>query len=77
MTYDVIKYHVMTYDVITWYDMTYDFMTYDVMTYDVMTYDIANYRPIIGLEIISDTESTYCQALLYEQRLQKLATTGL
>ena len=41
--------------------------------------DVANFRPIRGREIISnsqthtqtDTESTYCQALLYEQRLQK------
>ena len=36
----------------------------------------ANFRPIRGQEIILDiqihTESTYCQALLYEQRLQKI-----
>ena len=36
----------------------------------------ANFRPIRGREIILDTqihtESTYCQALLYEQRLQKI-----
>ena len=42
--------------------------------------DVADFRPIRGIKIISDThihtqtntESTYCQALLYEQRLQKL-----
>ena len=43
--------------------------------------DVADFRPIRGLEIILHThththththrESTYCQALLYEQRLQK------
>ena len=36
--------------------------------------DVADFRPIRGLEIVADRrtdrESTYCQALLYEQCLQ-------
>ena len=40
-----------------------------------MSGDVTNFRPIRGREIIThrqtDTESTYCQALLSEQRLQK------
>ena len=38
--------------------------------------EVSEFRPIRRLEIIlhthTDRESTYCQALLYEQRLQKL-----
>ena len=38
--------------------------------------EMSDFRSIGGLEIISDTqthrESTYCQALLYAQRLQKM-----
>ena len=45
----------------------------------MFTIPIPNFQP--GLEIISerqnDRESTYCQALLYEQRPQKIILTEL